>query len=412
MLHDCTDWCRSKNVNSVYFETEDWRGVIWDGNNCSDIRIHNIQCAERVNCVAKCLVNICTGGSVMFLKKEDAGLRCNTGRTNNDLTRELVWGTAESDADQQATEMKQVFWLICNLCRKDAILSIEDIVQWCYGVTNMHKSLPLQTPKPPLPTWINVALPSELATRPKLLLPRKARPKDVDLASLDPTLAARFPTVGVTIGASPTAIALALTRQPRQQMHSSKRASDSIALTTSKKAKRISDANPEEGAQLAHVGLHDAIKALAKDSELLKAAKAAHSKEVKGLKTVMAKKLAEDLKSTEEDALKEFKKYEAFHEEAMAHADLHARTVVDKWIAGSVGNSERSPGPISPDDANANASVYIAGDEISIDNAYLNSSANLDFVAGMDHAPVLTLAEDDQGDAVATEEEHPLLPFN
>nr|GLL21715.1 uncharacterized protein LOC109147873 [Ipomoea trifida] len=78
MLYDCTDWCRSKNVNSVYFETEDWRGVIWDGNNCSDIRIHNIQCAERVNCVAKCLVNICTGGSVMFLEKE--GLPKGLGR--------------------------------------------------------------------------------------------------------------------------------------------------------------------------------------------------------------------------------------------------------------------------------------------------------------------------------------------
>nr|GMD76251.1 hypothetical protein Iba_chr13bCG8560 [Ipomoea batatas] len=369
----------------------------------------------------------------------------------------------ELSVDLQFAEMKRVVWLICNLCKKDAILSIEDIVQWCYGVTNMHKCVLISlcchcmlsseglcrepkggrgegddpkvpvvvgkqhgkgTPKPPLPTWMNVALPSELTTRPKLMLPRKARPKDIDLASLDPTLAACFPTVGVTIGASPTAIALALTHQLRQQMRNSKRASDSIALTTSKKAKRISNANPEEGvvaakahifrrleqmitalnlqplegtrsihllqsvayhsfqAQLAHVRLHDTIKALTKDFELLKAAKAAHSKEVKGLKTVMAKKLAEDLKSTEEDALKEFK------------------------------DSERSPGPISPDDANVNASVDIAGDAILMDNAYLNSSANLDSVVGMDHAPVLTLAEDDQGDAVATEEEHPLLSFN
>nr|GMD96695.1 uncharacterized protein LOC109147873 [Ipomoea batatas] len=190
MLHDCTDWCRSKNVNFVYFETEDWRGknvnsvyfgtedwrgVIWDGNNCSDIRIHNIQCAKRVNCVAKCLVNICIGGSVMFLKKEglpkglggiislegiphfefvpgrkkqsgipnillnaDAGLRCNIERTSNDLTRELK-KEKELSADLQFAEMKRVFWLICNLCRKDAILSIDDIVQWCYGVTKTHK---------------------------------------------------------------------------------------------------------------------------------------------------------------------------------------------------------------------------------------------------------------------------------
>nr|GMD88411.1 hypothetical protein Iba_chr14cCG6770 [Ipomoea batatas] len=45
----------------------------------------------------------------------------------------------ELSADLQSVEMKQVFWLICNLCRKDAILSIDDIVQWCYGVTKMHK---------------------------------------------------------------------------------------------------------------------------------------------------------------------------------------------------------------------------------------------------------------------------------
>nr|GMD60340.1 uncharacterized protein LOC109184127 [Ipomoea batatas] len=42
-------------------------------------------------------------------------------------------------------------------------------------------------------------------------------------------------------------------------------------------------------AQLAHAGPHGAIKALTKDSELLKAAKATHAKEVKGLKAVIAK---------------------------------------------------------------------------------------------------------------------------
>nr|GMD37722.1 Zinc knuckle family protein [Ipomoea batatas] len=94
---------------------------------------------------------------------------------------------------------------------------------------------------------------------------------------------------------------------------------------------------------LFHIGLHHPIKALTKDSELLKSAKATHSKEVKNLKAKMAKlnasltkeqesarKLTEELKSARKDALKEFRELKAFHEEAMTHGYLHAQTIVDK----------------------------------------------------------------------------------
>nr|GMD55723.1 hypothetical protein Iba_chr11dCG10700 [Ipomoea batatas] len=121
-------------------------------------------------------------------------------------------------------------------------------------------------------------------------------------------------------------------------------------------------------AQLFQVGLNNAIKGLTKDSELLK--------------------------FTKEDALKEFIESEAFHDEAMAHADMHARTVVDKWLEGTEAVA-------------LNASVDTTSDEIPIDNAYMNSPANLNSVAMMDRAPVLTLTEDSPGDTATTKEEDP-----
>lgn len=202
--------------------------------------------------------------------------------------------------------------------------------------------------------------------------------------------------------------------------------------------------------------------ALTKDSELLKSAKATHSKEVKNLKAKIAKlnaslaeeresasKLTKELKSAREEALREFKESETFYEEAMAHAGMHARTVVDKCLVSLVGkqflldlgeadyglgfqDAQKEiyellkvrdatfsptawdfPNPATPDndqvgeDVNANASMDIIGDEIPMDDAYLNSSTNLNFVAGMDRNPVPTLAKDGQGDTVATEEEDP-----
>nr|GMC80812.1 uncharacterized protein LOC109147873 [Ipomoea batatas] len=78
MLHDCAEWCRHMNVGWAYFETEDWRGVSWNGENYPDLRICTVKCAERVNCVVKSLVNSCTGGNIMFLRKE--GLPQGLGR--------------------------------------------------------------------------------------------------------------------------------------------------------------------------------------------------------------------------------------------------------------------------------------------------------------------------------------------
>nr|GMD50470.1 phosphatase and actin regulator 4A-like [Ipomoea batatas] len=202
----------------------------------------------------------------------------------------------------------------------------------------------------------------------KVTTTEKGKDKAVDLASADPTLVARLPSVG----ASPIAVALDLAHQPRQRTPGSRQASDSSAPTTSKKAKRTLDSNRDEGvptakafifrrleqliiasdlqpfegtspsyllqpasyhslrAQLFQVGLNNAIKALSKDSELLKSAKASRERE-------SSKKLAVELRSAWEIALKEFRESETFHEEAMILADMHARTVVDKWLAGPMG---------------------------------------------------------------------------
>nr|GLL21662.1 uncharacterized protein LOC109180246 [Ipomoea trifida] len=133
----------------------------------------------------------------------------------------------------------------------------------------------------------------------------------------------------------------------------------------------------------------------------------------------------------------------------MAHASMHARTIVDQWLEGEVGKcylldlGEADYGmgyqdaqkeifeffkardvtfsptiwgllnPVTPDDhqeaedATLNASVDTIGGEISMDNAYLDSSANLDSVVGMDRASVPTLTEVGQGDMAAIEEEDP-----
>nr|GLL21977.1 uncharacterized protein LOC109180246 [Ipomoea trifida] len=133
----------------------------------------------------------------------------------------------------------------------------------------------------------------------------------------------------------------------------------------------------------------------------------------------------------------------------MTHADMHARTVVDKWLECEVGKQflldlgeanyglgyqdvqkkiadqlKARDATFSPtrwgflnlatpvddqgvEDVTLNASADTAGGEIPMDSAYLNSSANLNSVAGMDHDPVPTLTEEGQGDTVATKEEDP-----
>nr|GMC97884.1 hypothetical protein Iba_chr05dCG11290 [Ipomoea batatas] len=137
---------------------------------------------------------------------------------------------------------------------------------------------------------------------------------------------------------------------PYLRILGSKWASDSPTPSTSKKSRRVPAANPDEmvskaktlifcrleqmvtaedlqsslsaSAQQFQVGLHGAVKALTKDSELLKSANATHSNEVKTLKVEIAKlgaisaegwekakKLTEELKLAREDALTEFKEY-------------------------------------------------------------------------------------------------------
>nr|GLL30566.1 uncharacterized protein LOC109147873 [Ipomoea trifida] len=105
MLHDCIEWCRHMNVGSVYFETEDWRGVSWNGDHYPDLRICTVKCAERVNCVVKGLVNSCTGGNVMFLRKEGlpqglGRLLALEGRSSNDQLRELDVDGSRFDRDR------------------------------------------------------------------------------------------------------------------------------------------------------------------------------------------------------------------------------------------------------------------------------------------------------------------------
>nr|GMC51082.1 hypothetical protein Iba_chr01cCG2910 [Ipomoea batatas] len=218
---------------------------------------------------------------------------------------------------------------------------------------------------------------------------KKGKAKAVDPVSPDPTLAACLPLVGVTNGVSPTAIALASAHQLRRQMAGNKRVLYSTAPTASKRAKRALDAAPDETKAHVFHRLDQAFTAQDLQRSSHMSAKATYYKEVKNLKVEMAnmnaslaearegaKKLAEDLKSAREEALKEFKELEALHEEGA-------------------------------DDANANALANIASDEIPMDSVYRNSFANLDSIVGMHRAPVLPLVEDDQGDMVDTEEEGP-----
>nr|GME07444.1 flocculation protein FLO11-like [Ipomoea batatas] len=184
----------------------------------------------------------------------------------------------------------------------------------------------------------------------------KAKGKAVD-ATPDPTLIARLPPIGVVMGGSPTFVALAVARQPRLRKWNSY----SSTPTTAKKARRpsdvvledaaaatktfifcrlgqmisVSDLQAMEGASPSYLlqsvtyqsfqaGLNDTIKGLAKDSKLLKSAKAAHSKEVKALKSDLTT-LGGNLATTQDGFVK------------ATEASMHARTIVDQWLEGGVG---------------------------------------------------------------------------
>nr|GLL25126.1 uncharacterized protein LOC109180246 [Ipomoea trifida] len=175
------------------------------------------------------------------------------------------------------------------------------------------------------------------------------------------------------------------------------------------------------------VGLNNVIQGLVKDSELLKSAKAAHSKEVKTLKVDLTKlgtnlataqegwkKAIETLKTTLEDAIRAFKESEDFHEESWL---TPLCTLGPLWISDlRARDSTFSPAgwglldPATPVDTKGaegvtlNASVDTLGD-IPMDSAYLESAANVDSVAAMNRALVPTLTEVGQSDVAATEED-------
>nr|GMD01372.1 uncharacterized protein LOC109180246 [Ipomoea batatas] len=120
-------------------------------------------------------------------------------------------------------------------------------------------------------------------------------------------------------------------------------------------------------AQLFQVDLNNDIQSLAKDSELLKSAKAAHSKEVKTLKVDLTK-MGDNL--------------------AMAQ---------EGWA--------KATEALKAEDVALNALVDTLGGEIPMDNAYLESTTNVDSIARMNRASVPTLIEVGRSDVAAIGEE-------
>nr|GMC51096.1 uncharacterized protein LOC109180246 [Ipomoea batatas] len=192
----------------------------------------------------------------------------------------------------------------------------------------------------------------------------------------------------MVIGASPTTVTLAAAHQPRL----CKRNSDSSTPTTTKKS-ILSYA----------IGCVSLLPGLAKDSELLKSAKLAHSKEVKTLKADLTK-MGANL---------------AMAQEGWAKATEALKGIQRKEIFGlfKAQDATFSPtswgllNPVTPDDTQGaedvalNASVDTLGGEILMDNAYLESAANVDSITRMDRASVPTLTEVGRSDVAATGEE-------
>nr|GMC56483.1 hypothetical protein Iba_chr01fCG7510 [Ipomoea batatas] len=98
----------------------------------------------------------------------------------------------------------------------------------------------------------------------------------------------------------------------------------------------------------------------------------------------------------------------------MAHANMHAWTIVDQWLEGEVemqymldlGEADYGMGyQDGAEDVVLNASIDTLGGKILMDNAYLESAANVGSVAGVNQAYILTLTEVGRSDAAATSEE-------
>nr|GMD78628.1 MAP7 domain-containing protein 1-like [Ipomoea batatas] len=148
--------------------------------------------------------------------------------------------------------------------------------------------------------------------------------------------------------------------------------------------------------RLFQVDLNNVIQGLAKDSKLLNSTKAAHSKE--SLEGEVEREYLLDLGKADygmgyQDAQKEI------------FGLLKARDVTFSPTSWGLLN------PVTPNDTQGaenvalNALVDTLGGEIPMDNAILESAANVDSVVGMDRAAVPTLTEVDRSDVAATGEE-------
>nr|GME04992.1 flocculation protein FLO11-like [Ipomoea batatas] len=163
-----------------------------------------------------------------------------------------------------------------------------------------------------------------------------------------------------------------------------------------------------------------AIKGLAKDSKLLRSTKAAHFKEVKAVKADLTK-LGASL-ATEQEGFYEWLEGEVemqylldFGEADYGMGYQDAQMEIFELLKAR--DATFSPtrwgflNPVTPDDNQGaedvalNASIDTLGGKILMDNAYLESAANVGSVAGVDQAYILTLTEVGRSDAAATSEE-------
>nr|GLL46508.1 uncharacterized protein LOC109180246 [Ipomoea trifida] len=94
----------------------------------------------------------------------------------------------------------------------------------------------------------------------------------------------------------------------------------------------------------------------------------------------------------------------------MGHAGMHAQTIMDQWLEGEVGRQYlldlgEADYEMGYQDVALNALVDTLGGEIPMDNAYLESAANVDSIARMNRASVPTLIEVGRSDVAAIGEE-------
>nr|GLL30574.1 uncharacterized protein LOC109149028 [Ipomoea trifida] len=75
---DCLHWCKRRMITRVVFESNEWSGYRNMELEEYTMNVGRVQCADRVNAVAQCLVNWGPGLNVVYWKKE--GLPRGLGR--------------------------------------------------------------------------------------------------------------------------------------------------------------------------------------------------------------------------------------------------------------------------------------------------------------------------------------------